>query len=183
MLIEPLLQLADAIKTGHLQIDETRIDEINHLTESLRSYNKLKEQAVAAELAAQLAHDIRSPLSVFNSVKDELHLLPEETQKRVLLSINRIEEITFNLLKKQKEGMSQIKDVKSEELLGLLESIRTEKTIEFRNHSFVSIETQYDDESFGLYSKIERSSFKSVLSNIINNGVDYFEGNNGIIKL
>lgn len=175
MLIDPLIQIGDSIKRGDLSLVEKNLDsdieEICQLSNSFSNYNKLKEQAVFAELATQLAHDIRSPLEVLKGLKDDLASLPESSRKRVQLSINRIEEITYNLLKNQK-GPSVLNVAKSEELLSLVGSVITEKKMEYRNDLGLMIVGKFDSESYGLFSKVKRGDLKSILSNLVNNSVE-----------
>lgn len=182
--------------TGELTFTEkdNHNDEINLLSNSFNKMIKnliLKEKTIKEneklkanlQLANQVAHDIRSPLVTFKALKSDLLLLPEESRRRIQMSINRIEEITFNLLQMHKETGTIEKETNSEELLGLLESVITEKRIEFRNNQSIEIEGLFDSQSYGLFSKINRSSLKSIISNLINNSIESLHEKSGIIKI
>ena len=60
---------------------------------------ELRQAEKLSAVATQVAHDIRSPLEMLKGLKLEIHELPESSRRRIQLSINRIEEITFILLK------------------------------------------------------------------------------------
>lgn len=134
-----------------------------------------------SNVATQVAHDVRSPLETLKSLKSELALLPSDARKRVQLSINRIEEITFNLLKNHKQLTHAENLHHSEGLLGLLNDVVTEKNIEFRNLKSVEIIESFNSTSYGIYSKIQRNNLKNIISNLINNGVESLYGLHGII--
>lgn len=143
---------------------------------------QIESEKSTIKLSTQLAHDIRSPLEALKSLREEMGVLPETSRKRVQLSINRIEEITFNLLKNYKE--SSIKDeLKSEELLSLITSILTEKEIEYRSKENVQILENITSLAYGLFSKVHRGQFKSILSNLINNSIESFCGNPGVVNI
>jgi signal transduction histidine kinase/CheY-like chemotaxis protein len=150
----------------------SRLDQVNEMNTSL------EKAAGIGELATQVAHDIRSPLEVLKGLKSEISILPETSRKRVQLSINRIEEITFNLLKTHKKNLG-LNQTFSEELLSLVTSVMTEKKIEFRNSSSIEIEDDFSVKSYGMFSKVQRSTLKSIISNLINNSIDSSTGVNG----
>lgn len=135
------------------------------------------------KLATQLAHDIRSPLEVLKGLKDEMTTFPESSRKRIQLSISRIEEIAFNLLRNHKQLSGIEGELEPEELLGLISSVITEKNIEFRNLPGKEIVESLDSSSYGLFSKIQRGTLKSILSNLINNSFESFNSSNGIVEV
>jgi len=111
--------------------------EIKLILEKIRDsqQEKIKSEAEISNvrLATQLAHDIRSPLEALKSLKEEMSSLPELSRKRAQLIINRIEEITYNLLMTYKNS-SKNSSIRSEELLSLVSSVMIEKQIEYRYH-------------------------------------------------
>ena len=162
------------------QSENSNYSEINSLISSTNSIvEKLKasqEQEIekvrieaVAKVATQAAHDIRSPLEVLKSLKDEMDHFPDSTRKRIQLSVNRIEEITFNLLEKHKESVGITIKFNSEELLGILSSVVSEKIFEYRNFELFEIHDNFSPACYGIFSNIERGSFKSIISNLINN--------------
>jgi signal transduction histidine kinase/CheY-like chemotaxis protein len=144
--------------------------------------DRIKNDAVA-KMATQVAHDIRSPLEVLRSLHDEMDSFPESTRMRISLSINRIEEISFNLLKKHKEDLGIQTETKSEELLGVLLSVVTEKSIEFRKLPDLELRDNFGPFCYGMFSKLERVSFKGIISNLINNATESLIAGRGVVKV
>ena len=149
--------------------------------------NKLIESEIHKakyDLSNQVAHDIRSPLESLKGLKAEIGPLPESTKKKVQLIINRIEEITFNLLKlKNDQKVEDTAKSTPEELQSLISRVLIEKSIEYRNLSNLEIISELNEKSYGLFSSINRASLKSILSNILNNAVEALPLKQGKIKI
>jgi signal transduction histidine kinase len=158
----------------------TITDEVNRF-QGIES-ERIKNEAVAM-LTTQVAHDIRSPLEVLKGLKDEMSYFPDSTKKRIQLSINRIEEIAYNLLNTYKEASNKNPVLMSEDLLSILLSTITEKNIEYRKHEKLKIRDNLVSNSLGNFSKINRPTFKSILSNLINNSVESTIGQNGLVLI
>ena len=156
--INSFISLANTIVK---KLDVYRADEL------LRARN----QAVA-KVAAQAAHDIRSPLEMLKSMKQEISQLPDDIRRKIGLGINRIEEITYGLLKDYKQSSNIEAHMRSENLLVIINSVVIEKSIEYRKFNNISIVKEIDANAYGLFSKIERVTFKNILSNLLNNSVD-----------
>lgn len=124
------------------------------------------------KVAQQVAHDIRSPLGVLKTIRPEINILSEDVRRIIQLSLNRIEEITLNLLKMNENGEVVEKEVKEEELLSLLENVLIEKRIEYRNIPDLEINDTFNSKSYGLFSYVSRSFLKRIISNMINNSVE-----------
>ena len=174
---------------GFLQVDEVReLSEVEmkklYLTEFkqlhrfiAQSLQAIQEKRAAEkalyELSAQVAHDIRSPLTALNTISQNISELAEE--KRILIrgAVQRIGDIANDLASKKsprdedgggKYGVSL--------LSGLIESLVSEKRVHFRSRLGLSIESKLGKDSYGLFAKIKPNEFKRVLSNLINNAVD-----------
>lgn len=156
------------------------IESLNSASINLRS--QTRNQAIF-ETSLQVAHDIRSPLEGIKSLRTDLSSLPEETRRLLHISINRIEEIASDLLKTYKESKLQSDEYTSEEILNLVESILIEKKSEYRSHLNLELEADFTISSYGLFSIINKSKFKRIISNIINNAVEAFDNKTGRIKL
>jgi hypothetical protein len=112
-------------------------------------------------------------------LENDLHQLPED--KRVLLrsAINRIRDIANSLVERKNisDNFSNNKsnaDTKKEVHLisGLIESLLTEKRVQFRSLLGVDIEGHIGTDSYGLFANIDANEFKRLLSNLINNAVE-----------
>lgn len=135
------------------------------------------------QVASQVAHDIRSPLEALKSAKTDILQLPEGSRRRLQMGINRIEEITYNLLKNYKQQTNSETLLKSEELLSLLLNVVEEKNFEFRANDKIQIEHELSIGSYGHFSNLVRGNFKSLLSNLINNAIESFQNKSGSVKI
>jgi signal transduction histidine kinase len=153
---------------------------------------QIEKAEIEAEdnLAAQVAHDIRSPLAALDVALIELENLPEETRTLVRSATQRIRDIANNLLLKSNnkklnpntdnvstKGVASIHHIAS-----LLEAILSEKRIEYRKRSEINFEYLPDQETYTFFAEINVSEFNRVISNLINNSVEAI-ANNGHIQV
>lgn len=151
-----------------------------------------KARAVEA-VSKQVAHDIRSPLSALTMVMGTLKDLPEE--KRILIrnATQRINDIANDLLQKKQADKSPQKSLKLavkenpqksvatvEFIPAILDVLVSEKRIQYRELSGVEILIDLRD-SFGAFARIRSDDLKRVISNLINNAVEAFDGKNGSV--
>ena len=153
---------------------------INSTRYDLRlAQEQIKEQsrkAVLGEIASQVAHDIRSPLAALDTTLREIAQFPEQTRYVVRSSISRIHDILNNLLVSYRSlNVTTEQELSKEETILLssaIESIVSEKRIQYRSRLGLNINFELGKESYGLFSKINPVEFKRALSNIINNAVE-----------
>lgn len=132
-----------------------------------------------AKIASQVAHDVRSPLTALNLIINSLKDVDEE--KRVVLreATNRINDIANNLLSKpNKDDL----ETTSELLPALVDSIISEKRIEYRSRGDIKLELSLEN-SYGIYSNVSAGQFKRILSNLINNSVEAIRETGGRISV
>jgi signal transduction histidine kinase len=134
-----------------------------------RKENDLEVEAKVGRQSIQLAHDIRSPLEALKASKDEFSILPEDGRRSVLIAINRIEEIAYNLLKSR--TYENAKETPNH-LISQIEQVLIEKRMQYRNYQYLEILATYDEKSFASFSKISLVTFKRIVSNIITNGAE-----------
>lgn len=151
---------------------------------------QLKIEASIGQMAAQVAHDIRSPLAALDMVAGLLTNVPE--QKRVIIrsALSRIRDIANGLLIRNRvasepsaalrikvngnreKGLTQGEELNPELLSSLVDSLITEKRVQYRSRWGVEIETPLSTPCYGLFARVEPTEFKRVLSNLIDNGVE-----------
>jgi signal transduction histidine kinase len=130
------------------------------------------------ELAAQVAHDIRSPLSALRVAECDLTELSEEKRLLIRAAIHRIQDIANTLLMKNRgtriHGVSRAENANAgqetttEMVSSLIEPLITEKRAQFTNANIVL----HLDESYGLFASLKPGDFHRVFSNLINNAVE-----------
>lgn len=157
---------------------------------TIAGYRRILEVEVATKaalgkIAAQVAHDIRSPLAALDSVMKDVSQLPEEKRLIVRSAISRIRDIANQLIDKHREAQafaqagpgSALQPAASEpasvELLSSqVDPLITEKRMQARARIGIEIEGRLDASSYGLFASIQPGELKRVLSNLINNSVE-----------
>ncbi len=145
---------------------------------------QLKIQASIGQIASQVAHDIRSPLAALDMVSNHLSQLPEEKRIIVRSALSRIRDIANGLLEKQRQSNRKPNDTRertlsagqSVELLSsLIDSLVTEKRMQYRLEAALEIEAPLALRSYGLFAEVNSTEFKRVLSALINAMVEASE--------
>ncbi len=132
-----------------------------------------------AQIAAQVAHDIRSPLAALSMQIGNMSAKIHEAERISLRSsLKRIHDIVNNLSQmKERKVESKMIEKRHEhmhiELLSsLTESIISEKRTQYRDRQGIVIDEQFDESSYGAFASVESVEFKRVISNVINNAVE-----------
>jgi signal transduction histidine kinase len=130
-----------------------------------------RKQAALGDLAQQVAHDIRSPLSALLVATDSISHLPEANRILIRGAITRIQDIANDLLSKRTRISS---DTRSVQLLpSLLETAVSEKRIEqTRGRLGFEIEYQPGPSCYGLFVNVQPSVLKRVLCNLLDNSIE-----------
>lgn len=145
-----------------------RLEVQNSLVEAER-------EIAIGRLASQVAHDIRSPLAALDTVLDDVSQLPEDKRVLIRAAAGRIRDIANNLLDKNKTGAIGEPDA-ARLLSSLVDSVITEKRLQYRSKAEVEIAPKFDVSSCGLFVRIPPSDLQRVLSNLINNAVEALPG-------
>ena len=154
-----------------------------HLTVSAQS-----KLVGVAQLASQVAHDIRSPLAALDVIVKDICYIPEDQRILIRNATHRIHDIANNLLTQQsKEYISNSVEIKlnnSPELIAdLLLSVTSEKRAQYKNLQ-VNFISYIDESAYGGFANISISEFKRVLSNLINNAIESLTiKSNGMVKI
>ncbi len=146
-----------------------------------------------AEIAKQVAHDIRSPLSALNIIIGSIGEVPEARRIIIRNAVNRINDIANELLQKSKDSTMRagivVNDVPDSEgsvdcqlLSPLIDSIVSEKRIQYRELKDVVIEVDLSH-GYGLFAQISESELKRVISNLVNNSIEAFSDRSGKIVI
>jgi signal transduction histidine kinase len=133
---------------------------------------QLARGSANAELAKQVAHDIRSPLAALDVIVQDINHIPEDMRLILRNATSRIRDIANQLLQKNINHFFGTYSQSKELLFTLIEDVVSEKRILFRNKSNLEINTVFTDESYMLFSEIQPHEFKSIMSNLINNSVE-----------
>jgi signal transduction histidine kinase len=140
---------------------------------------KIRESEKESQVARQVAHDIRSPLAALSMVSNEISNIPEEQRIVLRGSLNRIQDIANNLLVK-KTNDNSCKGTEVTLLSSLIGEIVSEKRTQYRSDIGIEIRASFEN-SFGAFAEVHVSQLKRVLSNLINNAVEAFDDEKGLI--
>ncbi len=179
-------------------------ENINELKQKIILNEKLENEIFLAKeiklITAQVSHDIRSPLSALTMLTGSLNEIPEAKRILVRSAINRITDIANNLLEQSKvktlkvtksinygdefKNANQVtnqplkteKDLQLVLLPSLIDSLVSEKRIQFRDKSNLRIQAHLET-SYGVFVNVIPSELSRVLSNTLNNSIEAFDLN------
>lgn len=153
------------------------------IVESQENKTRLHSQKKLTDLAAQVSHDIRSPLAVLNHVVDSQKNLSEEDKKLLRKSLCRINEVADDLLKENRgvRGDDSFEFHEKVNLSSIVSEVIEEKRLELKKYELISIDLI---NSIGMDARctLSKKTIRRVISNLINNSVEAM-AHKGIIKV
>lgn len=148
---------------------------------------EMREIKIKNQIASQVVHDLRSPLSALAVAIKDLSEVPLEKRGFIDSAVQRIIDITNDLARRNKiKAKAQDQNEKFEVCLisPLIEELISEKRMQYRNRSNLHIGANFESDTFALFSKIQPTGFKRVLSNLIDNSVEAIKDRGNVsIKL
>lgn len=141
-------------------------------------------EAATGQIARQVAHDIESPIAGLEESIRQLTGLGETERVAFRNSITRIKDIVASLRLKRDEPRRIQTEAGTVELLSsVIESIVSQKRLEYRARLHIQIDALLDSESYGIFSQINSTDFQSIISNVVNNSVESFIADAGSIEV
>ncbi len=154
------------------------IDSAKNYVEKMEAQRKL---ASFGEVAAKVAHDIRSPVASLKILFEESSGMPTENKTAMSEAITRIQDIADELLNQY--GMAEkTKNPAITLISSHIQSIILEKKISLKDRK---ITLDYSETSDGsqCFIRLNISDFKRALSNVLNNSIEAISGQNGKIEV
>lgn len=143
-----------------------------------------ERDAAIGRIAAQVAHDIQSPLAALEVVQGDITQLPEDKRLLIQSAINRINDIANSLLDRQRAlAPAHETEASPQYLVPLIEPTIGEKRLQFRSLTHVKIETRIGDSTSGASAAVQPIQFKRLLSNLINNAVEALDSRGGTVTV
>ncbi len=165
------------------------------MNQKMLAEKEIRLASTIAEIAQQVSHDIRSPLSALNMMLVDLKELPEQKRLIVRSALQRINDISNALLEKSKaqaSGPAQSAPAPLERtpagarevvlLSSLVGELLSEKRLQFQKKMGVVIEEDLS-RSYGYFASVNSTEIKRVLSNLINNSVEAFPEGKGRVTV
>ncbi len=155
---------------------------------SLRYFSRLeieikKKEAEINKMAAQVAHDIKSPIVALNMLLKNLLTTDEKIRVMVHKSVNRINDIAHNLLFYSKNNISNSNNsgnhATSESLYLALECIIAEKRFEHPRYDN-NIHLKVSENACHIFSNVNLVNFKRAISNLLNNSIEAIDVNGSV---
>jgi signal transduction histidine kinase len=179
-------QLEGKSQLGGIHFEDSHITELNllgktleHLFSSIQSYQdeirSLSVEKAQREIARQVAHDIRSPITALNAVVSSMNEVDDD-RKRLLKSVSqRINQIADDLLIKSKPEIALRSEATKSEIstfdaVSVVRQLIEEKRVIYCQGSKCSIEFISDLKK--AECKGNGAIFSRIISNLINNSYE-----------
>src|SRR3990167_2101762 len=174
------------IKSG-LNNEIAEIFSIREYILSLINDAKEASKSIAfSQLSAQVAHDVRSPLTALDVVVKDISDVPEEKRIMIRNAVNRIRDIANNLLQHHRQATVDVENAASScvpsMIMGMLDSIISEKRTQYRDNP-IKFDLNVEDNSCAVFSNVNPVELKRMISNLINNSVEATVSDQGIITI
>jgi len=152
---------------------------IGRLAEVLQKASHLESELAVSkatsDLAAQVAHDIRSPLAALGAAAKGIKQLPAEQRALIEGSVNRMQGIANDLLTRYRApGAAVTAKPETCALASLIEQVLAEKRLQHRDKAGVKIEFNHGAD--GLKAAVDPKELQRIISNLVNNSVESFSG-------
>ncbi|MGK5084250.1 HAMP domain-containing sensor histidine kinase [Bdellovibrionota bacterium FG-1] len=156
----------------------------SNLSEQIEISTTAQKANARNQLAAQVAHDIRSPLAALDMVLGDLSGIDEDRRVMIRSAVTRIKDIANNLLEKNRNPLqTESKEASSVHLVSaVLDGLVTEKRTQYRSKLGMEISFELTATSYGLFAEVQLVEFKRVISNLINNSVEAMDSD-GLVQL
>lgn len=191
--VNPILELLVLLKRGwrdsSIVEDDSMPVEIREIKSKLIQLLKEAEshshEMAFVQIAAKVAHDIRSPLAALNMLLTKnIAILPSNEIDIMKGAIERINAIADNLLESKKDTEKPDKvDTSTKAELGaiLVKNIVSEKKVQYEGRN-IQFKVNITEEASFVFIDVNASQLTRALSNLLNNSVEAIE-NKGTITL
>lgn len=183
----PLIQNGEVVGVLGIYFDITAEKEAEQLRLENEAHKaELQAQESFTKIAAQVAHDIKSPTaSLLMLLKSCQEDIPEKETVALREATMRIQDIANNLLNYYLKDNKNAEVGQTREPLlasALILELIGEKKLQYQDLS-ISFKTQFSQNGHFAFINVDASAIKRMLSNLINNSVDACENKHGQIYL
>jgi signal transduction histidine kinase len=145
---------------------------------------KLKNE-ISEQVARQVSHDIRSPLTALNMATDTLIHISDEQRMVIRNATQRINDIANQLLSKaiansreKEQTTDSLRNLPLLMLSSQVDALVSDKRVQYRSKFGVCIQVDLK-EAYGLFIQINQNEFKKTLSSLIDNAVESLVNESG----
>ena len=174
---EVLTPLSQGLNSD-VALDIYEMDELRR--KNLAHIQLIQEKSVVdamVSMAAQVAHDIRSPVFALAAALKNMEQLPEQQRVVVRHAVNRIRDVANGLLEKNRRqtgtpAAGNTSPMEIRLLSSLIEPVITEKRLQYGEKPGITIDFEFSRQSYGLFAKVQSVEFGRMLSNLLNNAAE-----------
>lgn len=148
---------------------------LDGLKKTSRLENELAVFKATSDLAAQVAHDIRSPLAALGAAAKRLDM-PAEQRKLMEGAVGRMQGIADELLQRYRAAPLAAHAVAKSAvwaLGGLIEQVLSEKRMQHKDKTGIKIE--FNGASGKIKAMVDPKELQRLLSNLVNNSIEAFD--------
>ncbi|OGR80907.1 MAG: hypothetical protein A2X32_00630 [Elusimicrobia bacterium GWC2_64_44] len=162
---------AGIIGTPFAQMTERMSDALG---QAARLESELAVSKATSDMAAQVAHDIRSPLAALGAAAKGLNL-PEDQRTLIDGAMGRMQGIADDLLQRYRApGAATGAKVETHALAGLIEQVMAEKRLQHKDKAGVKI--NFEDAARGAKAAVDAKELQRIVSNLLNNSLEALSG-------
>jgi len=145
---------------------------------------KIQEQEKFGIIASQVAHDIRSPLASLSMIAEMCKEISEPKRITLREVATSISDIANNLLNRYKKNEEVAESKASQPILLslILSEILSSKKYQY-NNSPINFYFSAAPDSYFTFIYGNQSNFRRMISNLMNNAVEAFDGREGTVDL
>lgn len=162
-------------------VDAFRFKEEKEHVQRQLSIEKEQAQQRLEKVTAQVAHDIRSPLSALQVFIKRLPEIGEEKQILLRDAVNHIRDIANNLEKDASPHKNQ-EETATTQTAVLLDYVLSEQRVASSNNAIQIVES-FSVRSYSLFINVIPSTMRRILTNIINNAREAISSGEGVIEV
>lgn len=175
------VDITDRRRVEKLQLEKNKLNIKNKERKKI-----IQEQEKFRIIAKQVAHDIRSPLASLSMVVKSCKSIPEPERIALRDITNSISCIANDLLSKYQENKKG-KDVNFQAPQNVLLSLALLDVLNEKKHQYkktqIIFNYSFAPNSNFVFININLSNFNRMISNLVNNAVESFEGKAGKVDL
>jgi signal transduction histidine kinase len=142
--------------------------------ESRRMEAENKNRFLLGEVAARVAHDIRSPLNTLNAVLETIEDLPPNSRRLLTTAIQRIRDISAGIADQSRLALKEATTTTAVEptlLFPLIEELVEEKRTQYPDRA-AKIRWNPSAQSHSAFANVNSNELRRSLSNLIDNAIE-----------